>query len=78
LIKHWTELGRIDSIDTPKGQRKIELLTSSISQQKSLTIDQLNDRGAMLGDVRAQVSLIKRDLSKLMLALRSRESEEKN
>jgi hypothetical protein len=31
----------------------------------------------MLADVRAQVSLIKRDLSKLMLALRSRETEEK-
>ena len=77
LIKHWTELGRIESIETPKGQRKIELLTSSISQQRSLTIDVLNDRGAMLADVRAQVSLIKRDLSKLMLALRSHESGEK-
>ena len=77
LIKRWTELGRIESIETPKGQRKIELLTSSISQQRSLTIDVLDDRGAMLADVRAQVSLIKRDLSKLMLALRSREAEEK-
>lgn len=76
LIKRWTELGRIESIDTQKGQRKIELLTSSISQQRSLTIDLLDDRGAMLADVRAQVSLIKRDLSKLMLALRSREPEE--
>ena len=56
---------------------EIELLTSSISQQRSLTIDVLDDRGAMLADVRAQVSLIKRDLSKLMLALRSREAEEK-
>ena len=77
LIKRWAELGRIESIDTPKGQRKIELLTSSISQQRSLTIDLLDDRGAMLADVRAQVSLIKRDLSKLMLALRSREPEER-
>jgi hypothetical protein len=77
LLKRWTELGRIESIDTPKGQRKIDLLTSSISQQRSLTIDVLDDRGAMLADVRAQVSLIKRDLSKLMLALRSREPEEK-
>lgn len=77
LIKRWTELGRIDPIETPKGQRKIELLTSSISQQRSLTIDLLNDRGAMLEDVRAQVSLMKRDLSKLMLALRSQHAEEK-
>ena len=42
----------------------------------ALTIDQLSDRGAMLADVRAQVSLVKRDLSKLMLALRSHESRE--
>jgi hypothetical protein len=77
LIKRWTELGRLEPMETPKGQRKIELLTSSISQQRSLTIDVLDDRGAMLADVRAQVSLIKRDLSKLMLALRSREPEEK-
>lgn len=77
LIKRWTELGRIDPIETTKGQRKVELLTSSISQQRSLTIDLLNDRGAMLEDVRAQVSLIKRDLSKLMPALRSPQPEEK-
>lgn len=77
LIKHWTELGRIEPIETPKGQRRIELLTTSISQQRSLTIDLLDDRGAMLTDVRAQVSLIKRDLSKLMLALRSQSREEK-
>jgi hypothetical protein len=76
LIKRWTDLGRIESIATPKAQSKIDLLTSSISQQRSLTIDLLNDRGAMLADVRAQVSLIKRDLSKLMLALRSHESRE--
>jgi len=72
LIKRWTEEGRIEPTGTPKGQRKIEFLTSSISEQRPLTIDLLNDRAAMLADVRAQVSLMKRDLSKLMLALRSR------
>ena len=77
LIRRWTELGRIESIETEKGRRKIEFLTSSISQQRPLTIDLLDDRGAMLADLRAQVSLIKRDLSKLMLALRAREPEGK-
>jgi hypothetical protein len=77
LIRRWTELGRIESIETEKGRRKIEFLTSSISQQRPLTIDLLDDRGAMLADLRAQVSLIKRDLSKLMLALRPREPEGK-
>ncbi len=70
LMKRWTELSHIDASGTPKAQRKIELLTSSISQQNQLTIDLLNDRAAMLADVRAVVSLMKRDLSKLMLALR--------
>lgn len=78
LIKRWSDLGRIESSETERGRRKIELLTSSISQQRSLTIDLLDDRGAMLADLRAQVSLIKRDLSKLMLALRTREPEGKN
>lgn len=77
LIKRWVEGGRIEPIDTQKGQAKIELLTSSISQQRSLTIDLLNDRSAMLADVRAQVSLMKRDLSKLMVGLRPQQRGEK-
>ena len=77
LIKRWTDLGHIDSSGTPKAQRKIELLTSSISQQNQLTIDLLNDRAAMLNDVRAVVSLMKRDLSKLVLALRPQRIEGK-
>ena len=72
LVKQWADFGRLDQAETPKGRHKIELLISSISQQRQLTIDQLSDRAAMLADVRAQVSLMKRDLSKLMLALRTR------
>lgn len=71
LLKAWTATGRIDTGNAPKVQEKIELLTSGVSQQKRLTIDLLNDRAAMLSDVRAKVSLMKRDLSKLMLALRA-------
>jgi hypothetical protein len=71
LIDEWQQTGRIDKPDTPKGQKKIDVLTSSISQQRALTLDQIADREAMLGDVRAEVSLMKRDLSKLMLALRT-------
>ncbi len=77
LIKRWIEVGRLEPVETQKGQRKVELLTSSISQQRSLTIDLLNDRAAMLEDVRAQVWLMKRDLSKLMLGIRSHQTEEK-
>jgi len=77
LIKRWTDLNHIDTAATPKAQRKIDLLTSSISQQNQLTIDLLNDRAAMLADVRAVVSLMKRDLSKLVLALRPQRNTEK-
>jgi hypothetical protein len=73
LIKEWIELGRIDRPDTEKGRSKVELLTSPISAQRALTIDVLADRAAMLSDVRAHVALMKRDLSKLMRWLRSRE-----
>jgi hypothetical protein len=73
LIKEWVELGRIDRPDTEKGRSKVELLTSPISAQRALTIDVLADRATMLSDVRARVALMKRDLSKLMGWLRSRE-----
>jgi len=71
LIKQWTDTGRLEPGDTRKAQHKIELLTSAASDQRPLTIDLLNDRAAMLADLRARVALMKRDLSKLMLALRS-------
>ncbi|HZS08108.1 MAG TPA: hypothetical protein VFD58_24960 [Blastocatellia bacterium] len=72
LIKEWTDVGRLESKASPKADQKIDSLTSSASQQRRLTIDLLTDRAAMLADVRARVSLMKRDLSKLMLAIRSR------
>jgi len=71
LIKQWTDAGRIEAHTTAKAQAKIELLTSGVSNQRPLTIELLDDRAAMLADVRAVVSLMKRDLSKLVLALRS-------
>lgn len=71
LLKFWSSTGRIDADNAAKAQGKIELLTSGASQQKKLTIDLLSDRAAMLSDVRSRVSLMKRDLSKLMLALKT-------
>src|SRR5262249_22759431 len=71
LIKQWADSGRIETGDTKKAHHKIELLTSGVSEQRPLAIDLLNDRAAMLADVRVRVALMKRDLSKLLLALRS-------
>lgn len=70
LIKRWLDTGRIDPEDSKKGKEKIDFLTSGISNQRRLSIDILTDRAAMLSDVRARVSLMKRDLSKLMLGIK--------
>ena len=71
LIRRWTELGRLESLKTANGQQKVDFLTSSVSSHRDLTIDLLADREAMLSDVKATVSLMKRDLGKLLLALRT-------
>jgi hypothetical protein len=72
LIKQWSDVGRIDLNSKPKSEEKIDLLTTGTSKKRPLTIDVLMDRTAMLDDVRAQLSLMKRDLSKLMLAIKVR------
>jgi hypothetical protein len=69
LIRTWVEVERIDPPDTPKGKRKVEHVTSQPSAGYKLTIDDLEDRVAMLQDVRAKVSFMKRDLSALLQAL---------
>jgi hypothetical protein len=71
LIKQWVDSGRIEAGDTKKAHHKIEQLTSGVSDQRPVAIDLLNDRAAMLADVRVRVALMKRDLSKLLLALHS-------
>lgn len=71
LRKEWTEFGRIDEKASAKGADKIAFLTSRSSEGRKLTIDLLSDRAAMLADVKVWVELLKRDLSKLMLALRA-------
>jgi hypothetical protein len=72
LVRDWVRLGRIDAPDQPKGSRKIDLLTSSVTSQRALGIDVLADRAIMLADVRSRVSLMKRDLGKMMGYLRER------
>ena len=69
LIRTWVEVKRIDAPDTQKGKTKIEHVTSRPSDGYKLTIDDLEDRVAMLQDVRAKLSLMKRDLGVLLQAL---------
>jgi hypothetical protein len=69
LKSEWMKSGRIDA-DTVKAKKKIDLFTDNSDSPRKMTIDLLSDRAAMLGDVRLRVSFMKRDLSKLLLAVR--------
>ena len=66
LVQTWVRLKRIDSLQS---KEKIDHLSSEPSDELLLTIDDYEDRAAMLQDVRARVSFLKRDLGVLLRAL---------
>jgi hypothetical protein len=66
LLQTWVQVKRIDSLSSTE---KIDRLTSQPSQGLKLTIDDFEDRGAMLQDVRARISYFKRDLGLLLASL---------
>jgi hypothetical protein len=69
LIQTWITLKRTDPPSTSAGKDKIHRVASQPSDKLPLTIDDLEDRSAMLEDVRAKVSFLKRDLAALLLSL---------
>lgn len=66
LLQTWVRVRRIESLDDAA---KIERLTSEPSDVIRLSIDDLEDRVAMLEDVRARISILKRDLGYLLGSL---------
>ncbi len=66
LLQTWVQVRRIDSLSSTG---KIDRLTSQPSQNLKLTIDDFEDRAAMLQDVRARISYLKRDLGGLLASL---------
>jgi hypothetical protein len=76
LIAKWQREGRLKQDGSPKGERRIESLSGNISQMRRLSINELNDRVAMLLDVRARVSLMKRGLSEILRALSAAKSNQ--
>src|ERR1700723_2252720 len=66
LLQTWVQVKRIDSLSSTE---KIDHLTSQPSQSLKLSIDDFEDRGAMLQDVRARISYLKRDLGLLLSSL---------
>ena len=73
-MAEWKEAGRVGQSGNAKNDQKIARLTSSLHEKTRLSIDDLSDRMAMLGDVTGRVGLMKRDLGELMRSVRS-ESE---
>jgi hypothetical protein len=69
LISTWIALKRIDPPESAAGKDKINHVTSRPSERIKLTIDDLEDRIAMLQDVRAKLSFLKRDLALLLSSL---------
>jgi hypothetical protein len=66
LLKTWVVVQRIGSLTNTD---KIARVTSEPSEMLKLTIDDLEDRAAMLQDVRARISFLKRDLGNLLVSL---------
>jgi hypothetical protein len=66
LLQTWVQVKRIDSLSSTD---KIDRLTCQPSENLKLTIDDFEDRGAMLQDVRARISYLKRDLGTMLASL---------
>jgi hypothetical protein len=66
LIQTWLAVQRINSLNSTD---KIARLTSEPSEHLQLSIDDFEDRAAMLEDVRARISFLKRDLGALLVSL---------
>jgi hypothetical protein len=66
LMQTWVQVERINSRASAD---KINRLTSQPSELLKLSIDDFGDRAAMLQDVRARISFLKRDLGALVASL---------
>lgn len=69
LIRSWVEIGRIPPPDSMKGQEKIEHLTSLPQENIKQSIADLDDRQAMLYDLRVRLNYIQQDLATLLMAI---------
>ena len=72
LIKEWSDTGRLTLSNSAERKSKIAALISSGDPNVRVSAGDLTDRVAMLGDARARVSLIKRDLAFLVLYVHGR------
>ena len=70
MLAGWREASRTGPLDSARAKTRIALLTDTDAAEKKLKLDVLSERGAMLADVRDEVSQMKRDLRDLLGAIR--------
>ena len=69
MKKRWVEASRLNAgTADAKAQQRLTVATISEDPRVKLSIEDLTNRIAMLGDVQGRVSLIKRDLATLMVS----------
>ena len=69
LIRDWIKVGRISPPDSPRGREKIDHVTSLPSQGIKQSIEDLDDRQAMLYDLRVRFKYIQQDLASLLTSI---------
>ena len=68
MKQRWVQSGRLEAgTADAKAQQKLTAATVSEDPKVKLSIEDLTNRIAMLGDVQGRVSLIKRDLAMLII-----------
>jgi len=65
----WCSEGRLKQDRSLKDGGSVDALSGNTSQSRKLSINELDDRVAMLMDLRAQGSLIKRELGEILRSL---------
>jgi len=71
LLAQWDRAGRLPASDSGARKQKIAVLVSTGDPKVKVSIEDLTDRIAMLGDVRGRVALMKRDLAALLRSFTS-------
>jgi hypothetical protein len=71
LVKQWRKLHKFDDPSSKQGVLQIGLITGTIPEHKTLTIDVLDDRALMFADLRAAISQMDTDMLEIMRWVKS-------
>ncbi|HUZ48068.1 MAG TPA: hypothetical protein VMW54_15655 [Terriglobia bacterium] len=71
LLAKWSKAGRLPPPASPQFKSKIALVTDTNAGNRRLNMDMLSERSAMLADVRAEVSAMKRVLAEILSEVRT-------